>query len=136
MRDLNAQRDETERQIQLEQQREGEMLQSTYHASFRFLFADGIFFIAIEIERHTVADLSTSLARLQASFNKIRETGANLDGEMGSIRKDIRADRATKERQGRVLAENREMDMAQLQVLEDALGLSIQGVGGELTSAC
>jgi len=84
------------------------------------------------MERHTVADLSASLARLQASLTKIKETGANLDNEMGSIRKDIRAERITKERQGKRLAENREKDMAELAALEDALGLSIQGVSGKL----
>lgn len=85
---------------------------------------------AIEMERHTVADLSTSLARLQTSLNKVKEASANFDGETAAVRTEVLAERATKERQGKVLHENRSLDETELSAMERALGLSIAGVGG------
>lgn len=48
-----------------------------------------------------------------------------------ALKTEVGAERATKERQAKVLADMRERDARQLAVLEGALGLRMEGVGGE-----
>ncbi len=86
---------------------------------------------AIEQERHHLADLTASVGRLHAQLAKIREQGSALDAELAGVRRDVGIERATKERQVKILGENAGKDNAQLAVLEGALGLKIAGVGSE-----
>lgn len=66
----------------------------------------------------------------QASLQKVREQNAALDTQIQTLRNEVGAERATKKRQAKVLADMRERDARQLAVLEGALGLRIEGVGG------
>lgn len=140
----------TEMDIKEEQQNEKDMLQGecaraaraqrgrrgrcrpTCSGTARSVPADRIKLTpAIEQERRTVAELTASLARFQASLQRVREQNAALDGQITGLRTELGAERATKERQARVLADMRERDARQLAVLEGALGLRMEGVGGE-----
>jgi hypothetical protein len=77
-----------------------------------------------------MTDITSSLSRLNAALGRVRDQGAALDSDISGVRKESRAERATKDRQAKVLAEMRAQDERQLQVIEDALGLTITGVGG------
>ncbi|WOO83852.1 putative kinetochore protein SPC25 [Vanrija pseudolonga] len=110
VRELNARTEEAERQIHREQQNEHEMLAT------------------IEVERKTVSDFTQALTGLQTKLAKVREQNASLEHELTAIRKEVRGDTATKERQGRALEEQRRKDEMELAALEGALGLSITGV--------
>lgn len=90
---------------------------------------------AIEAERHHLSELQGSVARLHSQLNKVREHTSSLDAELAGVRKDVSLERATKERQVKILEDMTSTDDAQLSLLERALGLKIEGVGGELGSA-
>lgn len=71
------------------------------------------------------------MGRLHAQLAKIREQGSALEGELGGVRREVGLERATKERQVRILGDMASADEAQLAVLEGALGLKISGVESE-----
>ncbi|KAL7422769.1 kinetochore-associated Ndc80 complex subunit spc25 [Cryptotrichosporon argae] len=110
VRDIQAEKKETERRIQVERERETEMLAT------------------LEAERHTLADLTSSLSRLQNSLSRVREQSTSLDSELGAVRKEALAERATKERQRAALGEMHEMDSAESARMEAALGWKIAGI--------
>lgn len=83
------------------------------------------------MERKTVADFTQALTGLQSKLAKVREQNASLEHDLNAIRKEVRGDTATKERQGRALQEQQSKDEVELAALEGALGLSITGVAGE-----
>lgn len=85
----------------------------------------------IEAERHHVSDLQASVARLHTQLSKIRDQAGSLDAELTGVRKDVNLERATKERQVKILGDMASTDDAHLSLLESALGLKVSGVGGE-----
>jgi kinetochore protein Spc25 len=89
--------------------------------------------LALEQERHTVGDLSSSLARLQQTLSKTKEQSAAVEAELNAVRKEVKAERGEKERQGKVLQQQRGRDAIELQILQEVLGLRIEGVKGQLT---
>lgn len=114
MRDVVAEKEETERRIQQERQREADMLTSLEH------------------ERITVADLSASVNHLQASLAKVREQSAQVEGELNAVKKEVAAVRNEKARQGTALENMRSRDTIELEILEETLGWKVDGVGREL----
>lgn len=88
--------------------------------------------LALEQERHTVGDLSSSLARLQQTLSKTKEQSAAVEAELNAVRKEVKAERGEKERQGKVLEQQRGRDAIELQILQEVLGLRIEGVKGQL----
>lgn len=98
---------------------------STYDLGY--LFTDPIF-LALEAERHVVADLNASLSHLQSSLTKIKEKSSALDTELQSERKEVKAMQTEKERQTNVLNDMRERDTAELKQLEEALGWRVEGI--------
>ena len=58
----------------------------------------------------------------------MREQSAALESELNSIRKEVKGEKAHKERQGRVLDEMRGEDEVELRELEDAVGWKVEGV--------
>lgn len=113
VRDVTAEKEETERRIQQERQREADML------------------AALEHERITVADLSASVNHLQTSLAKVREQSAQVEGELNVVRKEVAAVRSEKARQGTALEDMRRRDTIELEILEETLGWIIDGVGRE-----
>jgi hypothetical protein len=142
VRDMKVEKEEVERRITLEREREAVMLASEYRqwdwnwglsshpASYRTERK-----IALEQERHTVGDLSSSLARLQQTLSKTKEQSAAVEAELNAVRKEVKAERGEKERQGKVLEQQRGRDAIELQILQEVLGLRIEGVKGELYPA-
>ncbi|GFZ49559.1 Probable kinetochore protein SPC25 [Saitozyma sp. JCM 24511] len=110
VRDMKAEKEEVERRITLEREREAVMLAT------------------LEQERHTVGDLSSSLARLQQTLSKTKEQSAAVEAELNAVRKEVKAERGEKERQGKVLEQQRGRDAIELQILQEVLGLRIEGV--------
>ncbi|WWC63294.1 uncharacterized protein I303_105894 [Kwoniella dejecticola CBS 10117] len=110
MRDLKADKDEKERQIHLEREKEGEMLAT------------------LESERHTLTDLTSSLNRLQTSLQKVKDQSSSLDKEIIHLRKGNTSERTEKERQQARLNEMRKRDEDELVELEESLGLRVQPI--------
>lgn len=93
--------------------------------------ADGIV-IALETERLTMADLTSSLSRLRTSLTRVREQSSAVEAELAAVKKEVKAQKAEKDRQGRALSEMRGRDVEELEGLEGILGLRIEGVTREL----
>ncbi|ORY35564.1 putative kinetochore protein SPC25 [Naematelia encephala] len=110
VRDMKADKDETERRIQLEREKEGEMLAT------------------LEQERHTLQDLTSSLSHLQTTLSKVKDQSATLESELNSVKKEVSTERAEKERQRRKLEEMQEQDEIELGGLEEVLGWRIEGI--------
>ncbi|EIW67257.1 hypothetical protein TREMEDRAFT_64507 [Tremella mesenterica DSM 1558] len=114
VRDLHAEKDECERRITLEREREVEML------------------AAIENERLTLADLTSSLSHIQKTLAKVKEQSASLETELTSLTREVNITKAEKERQAKVLDEMRGRDGDELRALEEALGWKVEGVKQDL----
>lgn len=112
VRDFTAQKEETERRIQQERSREAEML------------------LGLENERTTVADLTASVNHLQATLNRVKEQSAQVEHELNAVRKEVAMRRSEKKRQGEKLREMRRRDEDELDIMEQALGWRVHGVGG------
>jgi kinetochore protein Spc25 len=131
VREMKAEKEGIERRITLEREREAVMLASKpAHALPSSIFVEALSddTVALEQERHTVQDLSSSLARLQQTLAKTKEQSAAIEAELNAVRKEVKAQRGEKERQGRVLEEQRGRDGLELQILQEVLGLRIDGV--------
>lgn len=128
VRDLKADKEEMERGIQLQRENEGEMLASMCRRMIWVIFFTDPIFLALEAERHVVADLNASLSHLQSSLTKIKEKSSALDTELQSERKEVKAMQAEKERQTNVLNDMRERDTTELKQLEEALGWRVEGI--------
>lgn len=85
----------------------------------------------IESERHIVSELQESVQRLKGALNKVVVQNGSLDSELEAVRKELRMERANKEQQVKILGQMKERDDAELGVYQQALGLSITGVGGK-----
>jgi len=114
VRNLTADKEETERRIQQERTREAEMLQ------------------ALESERNTLTELNASVGHLQASLKKVKKESQAVEEELGVIKKEVSIRRNEKTRQGEKLGEMRSRDDEELKMLEEVLGWGVDGVGREL----
>ena len=115
VRNLNADKEETERRIQQERTREAEMLQ------------------ALETERTILTELNASVGHLQASLKKVKKESQVVEEELGVVKKEVSIRRSEKQRQGEKLGEMRSRDDDELRMLEDVLGWRVDGVGRELS---
>ena len=59
---------------------------------------------------------------------KVKEQNASLEAELTALRKEVKGERAEKERQGRVLGDMRGRDGVELLELEEAVGWRVEGV--------
>ncbi|WWC90714.1 uncharacterized protein L201_005651 [Kwoniella dendrophila CBS 6074] len=114
MRDQKAEKEEMERRIHLEREREGEMLAT------------------LESERHTLTDLTSSLNHLQTSLNKVKDQSSTLESEIHKTRKEVTTERTEKERQKQRLNEMRKKDEFELLELEESVGLRINPIKRDL----
>ncbi|WRT68400.1 uncharacterized protein IL334_005376 [Kwoniella shivajii] len=114
MRELKAETEEMERRIQLEREREGDMLST------------------LESERHTLSDLTSSLTHLQSSLQKVKDQSSNLESELSSLRKEVKSDRSEKERQSKMLDDMRQRDDVELRELEESIGWKVDGIREDL----
>ncbi|WVQ81849.1 hypothetical protein IAT38_003976 [Cryptococcus sp. DSM 104549] len=110
VRDLNSDKEGVEKRIQMEREKEGEMLAT------------------LETERHTLADLNSSLSHLRSNLTKTKEQSAALEAELQGLRKEVKAERTEKERQGKMLDEMRDRDEMELRELEEAMGWKVEGI--------
>ncbi len=90
--------------------------------------------LAIESEKHTRDDLSSSVNHLQTTLNKLKDQSTSLSNEVRSVEKIVRTERAEKERQETSLEEMRLKDEPELRGLEDVLGWKVEGVKGGFQS--
>ncbi|WVW85625.1 hypothetical protein I302_107663 [Kwoniella bestiolae CBS 10118] len=114
MRDLKAEREEMERRIHHEREREGEMLAT------------------LESERHTLTDLTSSLNHLESSLHKVKDQSSSLESELNTIRKEVTTERTEKDRQKARLNEMRKRDERELVELEDNIGFTVDGIRPDL----
>ncbi|CAD6575528.1 MAG: kinetochore-associated Ndc80 complex subunit spc25 [Tremellales sp. Tagirdzhanova-0007] len=114
VRDLKAEKEEMERRIQLEREREGDMLAT------------------LENERHTLTDLTASLTHLQTTLTRVKEQSTALEAELNAVRKEVKSQKMEKERQTTVLEEMRGQDGVELGLLEEAIGWRVEGVKEDL----
>ncbi|OCF76175.1 kinetochore protein Spc25 [Kwoniella mangroviensis CBS 8886] len=114
MRDLKAEREEVERRIKLEREREGEMLAT------------------LESERHTLTDLTSSLNHLESSLQKVKDQSSSLESELNVIRKEVTTERTEKDRQKSRLNEMRKRDERELIELEENVGFTVNGIRPDL----
>ncbi|WVR07494.1 hypothetical protein IAU60_004536 [Kwoniella sp. DSM 27419] len=114
LRDKKAEKEEMERQIQLEREREVDMLST------------------LESERHTLTDLTSSLNHLQSSLAKVKDQSAALEADLSALRKEVKSEKAERERQGKVLDDMRDRDEVELRELEEVVGLKIEGIKADL----
>ncbi|WWC71566.1 uncharacterized protein I206_105524 [Kwoniella pini CBS 10737] len=114
MRDLKAEKEETERRIHLEREREGEMLAT------------------LETERHTLTDLTSSLNHLQSSLQKVKDQSSSLENEINHLRKSNTSEKTEKDRQQSRLNEMRKRDEDELIELEESIGLRVEAVKRDL----
>ncbi|ODN78089.1 hypothetical protein L198_08008 [Cryptococcus wingfieldii CBS 7118] len=112
VRDKKAEMEETEKRIQLEREKEGDMLTT------------------LESERHVLADLNSSLSHLQNSLTKTKEQSSSLEAELQALRKEVRSEETEKERQKNMLNDMRDRDTVELKQMEEALGWKVEGIKG------
>ena len=77
-----------------------------------------------------MADLQSSVNHLHTTLTRVREQSATLEGELNSVRKEVKTKRTEKERQGKALDEMRNRDGDELRRLEEMVGWKIEGVKG------
>ncbi|ODN78739.1 hypothetical protein L202_04302 [Cryptococcus amylolentus CBS 6039] len=110
VRDKKAEMEETEKRIQLEREKEGDMLAT------------------LESERHVLADLNSSLSHLQNSLAKTKEQSSSLEAELKALRTEVRSEETEKERQKKMLNDMRNRDTVELKQMEEALGWKVEGI--------
>ncbi|WVQ74941.1 hypothetical protein IAR50_004549 [Cryptococcus sp. DSM 104548] len=110
VRDKKAEMEETERRIQLEREKEGDMLAT------------------LESERHVLADLTASLSHLQSNLARTKEHSSTLESELQALRKEVTSEETEKERQKNVLDDMRGRDTVELRQMEEALGWKVEGI--------
>ncbi|KAI9637528.1 putative kinetochore protein SPC25 [Dioszegia hungarica] len=111
VREFKAGKEEMERRINNEREKEAQMLAS------------------LESERHAHTDLQAAVSHLQTTLQKVREETAALEVELRSVKREVAGERAEKERQRATLDDQKAQDQREVEVLEDILGLNI--VGGD-----
>ncbi|WVR00001.1 hypothetical protein IAU59_007143 [Kwoniella sp. CBS 9459] len=114
LRDLRAEKEEIEKQIHFEREREGDMLET------------------LESERHTLSDLNSSLQNLRSQLQKVKDQSSTLENELNSLRKQVKLEQSEKERQGKVLDDMRDRDEIELRELEEAVGWKVEGIKEDL----
>ncbi|WVF72802.1 hypothetical protein IAT40_007620 [Kwoniella sp. CBS 6097] len=114
VRDLRAEKEEIERQIHFEREREGDMLAT------------------LESERRTLSDLNTSLSNLKSQLQKVKDQSSTLENELNSLRKEVKLEQSEKERQEKVLKDMRDRDEVELRELEEAVGWKVEGIKQDL----
>ncbi len=72
--------------------------------------------------------MTSSLNHLQTTLAKVKKQSAALEAELNAVRKEVKGEKAEKERQGKVLEEMRGKDGVELGQLEDAIGWRVEGV--------
>jgi kinetochore protein Spc25, fungi type len=113
VRNISAEKEETERRIQQERGREADMLST------------------LESERAALNELNASVGHLQASLSKVKEQSRAVEEELNGVRREVSTTRNEKIRQGTKLGEMRKRDEAEVGTLEDVLGWRVDGVGRE-----
>ncbi|ORX38516.1 putative kinetochore protein SPC25 [Kockovaella imperatae] len=107
---LKSNKEEMERRIQAEREKEREMLSE------------------LESERQIVADLNSSLSHLQRSLAKVREESAMIESDLAAVKKEVSKHESDQERQKSTLQDMKARDEVELQGLEEAIGLKVDGV--------
>jgi kinetochore protein Spc25 len=86
---------------------------------------------ALQSERHTLADIQSSLTHIRQVLSKTKDQSAALEAELSAVRKDVTSQRSEKARQESSLKEMRSKDAVELDELEKVLGWSVVGVRRE-----
>ena len=113
VRDLRAEKEELERRIQNEKQREHKMLET------------------LDSERRALQDLKGSVSHLQGKVAKAKEDSSGVEGELGSLKTELAQDKSRRKRQESSLEENRRRDDAESVMVKEVMGLRVETVKRE-----
>lgn len=80
-----------------------------------------------------MAELQSSLSHLQSTLAKVKEQSAAIEQELNQVKRETNAETSEKERQRAMLEEQKKRDSGELVVLEEGLGIRIEGVDGKST---
>jgi kinetochore protein Spc25 len=133
IRDAQARKADTERQIAEERRKEGEMLASESRLCLYSVTSECAHlltkYLALDDERHAIQEMNAALNHLRNNLSKVREQSQQLEAELNTLRKEVTTERAEKERQGKTLKDMKTRDQEDLDALQEAIGWRLEGIG-------
>lgn len=84
--------------------------------------------VALDLERRTEHDLQATLTHMQTTLSRVKEQSKSLEEELNAVKRAVQTERTEKERQTKALESQRSRDSLELRVLQDILGVRIEGV--------